>query len=97
MVYSSSELNVTLRRSRMSICTCNENSAVLYNYAILPTTVKLPLFGQEVRTSGFHCTISFTVNKNYDFGYYMIGVSNAVGEISQETEIVPKGDFQFCL
>jgi len=78
----------------MTACTDIGNNAVQYDYAIVPTAVKLLLFGQDVRTSGFHCTLSFTVNTNYDFGYYMIGVINAVGQTSTEIDIVPKGDFK---
>jgi len=77
----------------MATCNCKDNTDVQYDYVILPTVVKLPLFGQVVATRGFHCTLSITVNTNYDFGYYSIGIQNAVGQARKEIKIVNKGDF----
>jgi len=93
MVYSLTVFNITLHRSRMTTCTDSENNAVQYDYAIVPTAIKLPLFGQDVRTSGFHCTLSLTVKTSHDFGNYEIGVSNAIGQTTTHMEIVPKGDY----
>jgi len=95
MVYSPSVFNITLHRSRMTTCLDNGISAIQYDYNILPTVVNLPLFGQEVKTVGFHCTLSITVNTNYDFGYYVLGVRNTVGETTNEVKIVAEGKCQY--
>ena len=95
MVYSTSLFNITLHQARTTNCNCNENIDVQYNYATLPTVIKLPVFGQEVRADGFVSTISLTVNTNDDFGVYVIGVGNTVGRTTKDFKIVPKGDYNF--
>jgi len=92
MVYSPSLFNITLYRSRMTAFSCNETVDVQFNYATIPTIVKLPVFGHELKANGFACTISLIVNTNDDFGYYVIDVSNFVGRTTKEMKIVTKGE-----